>query len=147
MPQFPHKPDPSDLPSELFPDVILPNEKGEMPESQNEPETQQQSDSESGDAETKEPFRYKTRSEAVPEKRRRRRSTTRWELNEQTGEAPPTRNFFSNDELVSEFRSRYAKPVLIVLGFFCLLSIIYLFKLGLTKHKAVAQRTTDQQPV
>ena len=130
MPQFPFKPDPSDLPSELFPEVILPNENGESPNLQSEAETQQVSDAD-GEHETENEesneYRFKKRSEAIPEKRKRRRSKTRWELSDPTGEQP-SRNFFANDELVSEFRNRFAKPLLVVLGFVCLLGIVYLFK-------------------
>ena len=142
MPQFPNKPGPSDLPAEIFPEVILPDTENPdlNPNQTNEEDaSQEQADSDVNEQLKRPPLRFKKRNEAIPLKSKRRKSRTRKAGNIDgvdglDSSSSRSKDFFANDESVSNFRQRFSKPIIAVVGVMWFLGIIYLFKLGLTKN-------------
>ena len=136
MPQFPFKPDPSDLPSELFPEVILPDENGKLNHENRsagqstEASNQTKSDATVDNSKERPSIRFKKRSEAIPLRRTRKRSRSRRSSSLHGDDA---KNFFADDQSISDFRAKFSKPLTVVVGILWLLGVIYLFRLGVEK--------------
>ena len=117
-----------------MPDVDQPNPSAD------EATSIEQSDSGS-DESKRPPLQFKKRSEAIPLKPKRRKSKTRNVDNlDLLGDpkSPPgqSKDFFANDALVSNFRQKFSKPIIAIIGVMWFLGIVYLFKVALTKDKA-----------
>ena len=143
MPQFPFKPDSSDLPAELFPEVILPDENGELDQAKSADPVNEESGEQHRDVkhanhskehakESKErpPIQFKKRSEAIPLRRSSKRSRSRRSSSLHDADA---KNFFADDQSISDFRAKFSKPLTAIVSILWLLGIIYLFKLGIAK--------------
>ena len=105
-------------------------------------------------AEKRPPIRFKKRAEAIPLKESPRRSRSgKSGRGQQSKRSRRSKNFFDDDESISDFRGQFSKPIIAIVGIFWLLGIAYLFKLGFTEAKPVeiasneAVAIVDSQPV
>ena len=145
MPQFPSNPDPSGMPPDDIPEVIIPA-NGDLEKSSpgktaanagvsgESSKKKSGSSGETGEKKTRPPIRFKKRSEAIPltESRSRRRSRSRRNVmdssvREQSG------NFFEDDDSIYRVQRKYSKLLIVLVALFWFVGVIYILNLGFQK--------------